>query len=103
QGHHHSRLEVASAGVNLFQLAIALLGALLITGESSTGMIRVTFTAVPKRLPVLWAKLGVYAVVSFLLTLTCVVIAFFGSQAILTGHSSLQIPFSHPGVARAVL
>jgi ABC-2 type transport system permease protein len=98
-----SPLELASVGVNISQLAIAVLGVLLITGEYSTGMIRATFTAVPKRLPVLWAKLGVYAVVSFVLMLPCVVIAFFASQAILARKDLLQISFSHPGVARAVI
>lgn len=101
-GHHHSPIEVASAGVNISQLAIAVLGVLLITGEYSTGMIRATFTAVPKRLPVLWAKLTVYAIVSFLLMLPCVLIAFFASQAILDHKHFLQISFSHAGVARAV-
>jgi ABC-type arginine transport system permease subunit len=38
--------------VNVSQLAIAVLGVLVITGEYSTGMIRATFAAVPKRLPV---------------------------------------------------
>src|SRR5205823_1003227 len=96
-------LDIALAGVNVSQLAIAVLGVLVITGEYSTGMIRATFTAVPRRLPVLWAKLGVYAVVSFLLTLPAVVISFFASQAILSRHDILQIPFGHGGVARAVL
>lgn len=96
-------LDVALAGVNFSQLAIAVLGVLVITGEYSTGMIRASFTAVPKRLPVLWAKLGVYAVVSFLLMLPSVVIAFFASQAILGRHHILQISFSHAGVARSVI
>ena len=43
-------------GVNIAQLAIAVLGVLVITGEYSTGMIRASFTAVPKRLPVLWGR-----------------------------------------------
>ncbi len=103
EGHGPSSLEVASVGVNVSQLAIAVLGVLLITGEYSTGMIRATFTAVPTRLPVLWAKLGVYAVVSFLLMLPCVVIAFFASQAILARKDLLKISFSHPGVARTVI
>ncbi|HVH50815.1 MAG TPA: hypothetical protein VM690_01610 [Gaiellaceae bacterium] len=98
-----SALEIGSVGVNVSQLAIAVLGVLLITGEYSTGMIRATFTAVPKRLPVLWAKVGVYAVLSFVLMLPCVVIAFFASQAILARKGLLQISFSHPGVARAVI
>jgi hypothetical protein len=96
-------LDIALAGVNVSQLAIAVLGVLVITGEYSTGMIRASFTAVPRRLPVLWAKTGVFAVVSFALVLPPVLIAFFASQAILSRHHILQISFSHPGVARSVI
>jgi ABC-2 type transport system permease protein len=96
-------LDIALAGVNLSQLAIGVLGVLVITGEYSTGMIRASFTAVPKRLPVLWAKIVVFAIVSFALSLPAVVAAFFISQAILSKHDILQISFSHAGVARAVL
>jgi ABC-2 type transport system permease protein len=96
-------LDIALAGVNVGQLAIAVLGVLVITGEYSTGMIRASFTAVPKRLPVLWAKTAVFGVVSFLLMLPPVLIAFFASQAILSRHHILQISFSHPGVARSVI
>ena len=96
-------LDIALAGVNVSQLAIAVLGVLVITGEYSTGMIRASFAAVPKRLPVLWAKTIVFGVVSFLLTLPPVLIAFFASQAILSRHHLLQISFSHGGVARSVI
>src|SRR5207248_2390134 len=72
-------LDIALAGVNLSQLSIAVLGVLVITGEYSTGMIRASFTAVPKWLPVLWAKLGVYAVVSLLFALPSVMIAYCSS------------------------
>ena len=96
-------LDIALAGVNVSQLAIAVLGVLVITAEYSTGMIRASFTAVPKRLPVLWAKLGVFAVVAFALSLPAVIIAFFASQAILSRHHILQISFSHGGVARSVI
>ncbi len=96
-------LDIALAGVNASQLAIAVLGVLVITGEYSTGMIRASFTAVPKRLPVLWAKTGVFAVVAFVLALPSVLIAFFASRAILSRHHILQISFSHPGVARSVI
>ena len=100
---HRNPLDIALAGVNVSQLAIAVLGVLVITGEYSTGMIRASLIAVPRRLPVLWAKLGVYAVVSFLLMLPSVLIAFFVSQAILHPISQLQISFSHAGVARSVV
>lgn len=100
---NHSPIDVAQAGLNVGQLAIMVLGVLVITGEYSTGMIRASFTAVPKRLPVLWAKLTVFAVVTFLLMLPSVLIAFFASQAILDRHHILQISFTHSGVARAVI
>jgi len=80
-----------------------VLGVLVITGEYSTGMIRASFSAVPKRLPVLWGKTIVFGVVSFLLMVPPVLIAFFSSQAILSRHHILQISFSHPGVARSVI
>jgi hypothetical protein len=96
-------LDIALAGVNLSQLAIGVLGVLVITGEYSTGMIRASMTAVPKRLPVLWAKIAVYATVSFLLMLPSVLIAFFASQAIISRHQPLDISFSAHGVARSVI
>ena len=96
-------LDIALAGVNVAQLAIAVLGVLLISAEYSTGSIRSTFTAVPKRLPVLWAKLLDYALVSFALILPAVLVSFFASQAILHNIQQLQISFSQPGVARSVI
>jgi hypothetical protein len=96
-------LDIALAGVNVAQLAIAVLGVLVITGEYSTGMIRSTFLAAPKRLPVLWAKLGVYAVVAFALTLPAVIASFYTSQAILRSHHILQISISAPGVLRTLI
>jgi ABC-2 type transport system permease protein len=96
-------LDIALAGVNVAQLAIAVLGVLLISAEYSTGSIRSTFTAVPKRLPVLAAKLIDYAVLSFVLMVPAVLVSFFASQAILAPRHILQISFTQPGVARSVL
>jgi hypothetical protein len=96
-------LEIALAGVNVAQLAIAVLGVLVISAEYSTGSIRSTLTAVPTRLPVLWAKVLDYAVVSFLLILPATLVSFFASQAILARHHILQISFAHGGVARSVI
>ena len=47
---------VVAGGSQIAAVAIAVLGALLITGEYSTGMIRSTLAAVPTRVPVLVAK-----------------------------------------------
>jgi hypothetical protein len=95
-------LTTSLLGVRFGVLAIGVLGVLLITGEYTTGMIRSTMAAVPKRLPVLWGKTGVYALVALLITIPAAFIAFFAGQAILSGQH-IQIAFSHAGVPGAVL
>lgn len=94
-------LEVNLAGVQIAQLAIGVLGVLVITGEYSTGMIRATMTAVPRRLPVLWAKTIVYGLVVLALATPAALIAFVAGQSILA-RQHIDIAFSDPGVARAV-
>lgn len=102
---YHNRLALATAGVNLSVLAVAVLAVLTITAEYSTGMIRASFTAVPRRLPVLWAKLGVFSLVTFVLMLPSVFIAFWANQAILHSHNPpiLQASLSDSSVFRTVL
>ena len=95
-------LNTSLLGVRFGVLAIGVLGVLLIAGEYSTGMVRSTMTAVPKRLPVLWGKTGVYALVALVITVPAALIAFFAGQAILSGQN-IQIAFSHAGVPGAVL
>lgn len=84
----------------LAQLAVAVLGALVITGEYSTGMIRSTLAAVPQRLPALWAKCVVLAGSIFLVSTVAVVISlgvmqlFLGSKGLapdLGDHETLRI------------
>ena len=65
----YDSIDAAVGGWHLAQLAIGVLGVLVITGEYSTGMIRSSLMAVPRRLPVLWAKIGVFAAVTFVLML----------------------------------
>ena len=90
------------SGIFLAQLAIGVLGVLLITGEYATGMIRATFAAVPARLPVLWAKAAVFAAVTLVLMVPTVLGAFLIGQSILTSKH-LQTDLSNPGVLRAVI
>jgi len=79
-------LDPLSIAVTLAQLALAVLGALTITSEYSTGMIRSSLTAVPKRLPMLWSKAIVLVVSVFAVALVAVALAmslqwvFFDSQ-----------------------
>ncbi len=88
-------------GTFLAQLAIGVLGVLIISGEYATGSSRSTFAAVPKRLPVLWAKAVVYAVVAFVVMTVAAFIAFFGGQAALSSKHR-NVSLSDPGVLRAV-
>ena len=68
------------------ELAIGVLGVLVISGEYGTGMIRSTFMAVPRRLPVLWAKIGVFASITFVFSVPVSFIGFLGALAVLTQH-----------------
>lgn len=95
-------LDPTLAGAIVATLPIGVLGVLVMTGEYSTGMIRASLSAVPKRLPVLWAKAIVFGAVTFALMLPSVLIAFFVCQAILSKHDA-SYAWSHPGVARAVI
>lgn len=67
-------------GIFLGQLAIGVLGVLFVTGEYATGMIRATMSAVPKRTPVVVAKVLVFG------TCTVVVAAIMTFGAYVLGN-----------------
>jgi ABC-2 type transport system permease protein len=93
---------VSLTGVQLAQLAIGVLGVLLMAGEYATGTIRVSLAAVPRRLPVLWGKAIVFALTTLVLCLPATLAAFLVGQSILSAEG-LDISLGEPGVARAVL
>jgi ABC-2 type transport system permease protein len=93
---------VSLRGIYLAQLAIGVLGVLVITGEYSTGMIRATLSAVPRRLPVLWAKALVFAAAVFVVMGIASLLAFEGGQAMLS-NAGIHVGLGTPGAARAVL
>lgn len=82
-------------------VAFGVLGVLLISGEYSTGMIRSSLTAVPRRLPVLWGKLAVFAGTIFAISVIASFISFFAGQALLSSHH-LGVPITAPGALRSV-
>ena len=92
---------ILGAGFNLGQLTICVLGVMIMSTEYSTGMIRASLLAVPKRTPMLAAK----AVVFFLLVLVLGEIVAFASflmgAAIL--HSRVAVSLGDQGVLRAVI
>ncbi|HEV7965663.1 MAG TPA: ABC transporter permease [Actinoplanes sp.] len=95
-----SPITASLAGAGLAQLAFGTLGVLFMAGEYSTGMIRSSLAAVPKRLPVLWAKIAVFTGVVFVVALVASAIAFTGGQAI---AGTAGASWSDPGVVRAVI
>jgi ABC-type transport system involved in multi-copper enzyme maturation permease subunit len=88
-------------GVLLGQLAIGVLGVLVIASEFSTGAIRSTFAAVPQRRTVLAAKATVFTAVTLVVGLVSSFAAFFVGQAILSSKG-IQANIGDPGVLRAV-
>lgn len=88
-------------GYHLVQVLVGVLGILTVTGEYATGMIRSTFAAVPKRMPVLAAKGAVFAATTLVLLTATSFVTFWVAQVILRadGHGS---SLSDPGALRAI-
>jgi ABC-2 type transport system permease protein len=85
--------------------ATVILGSLAVramTGEYSSGMIRVTFSALPRRRSVLAAKAAILAVVVFPVALASNLVAFLvGSQILASKHAGASL--GQPGVIRAII
>lgn len=90
------------SGTLIGQLIIGVLGVMVITSEYATGLIRTTLTAVPSRLPVLWAK----AIVIAGATLPAVLVTLFGTflagQALIGTGDVATASLGDEGVLRAV-
>jgi hypothetical protein len=95
-------LSLSLFGVSLAQLALGVLGVLVTAGEYSTGMIRSTLAAVPKRLPVLWSKSAVFGVVAFAIGLVGAFVTFLIGSSILSGTPA-ALTISDSGVVRSLL
>ena len=89
-------------GMGIATLAIAVLGVLCISSEYSSGMIRTSLIAVPKRGRLLAAKSLVFAAVTFAVGEATCFVAFFVGQALISGHAP-HAALADPGVARAVV
>jgi ABC-2 type transport system permease protein len=89
-------------GLYISQLIIAVLGALTITSEYSTGMIRTSLAAQPRRGTVLAAKGIVFTAVALVTSLVTTFAAFFLGQALMSGKH-LGTTLGQPNVLRAVI
>jgi ABC-type transport system involved in multi-copper enzyme maturation permease subunit len=89
-------------GVWLTELLIGVIGTLVITSEYSTGMIRTSLTAQPRRGLLVAAKVVALAGVAFVTGLISSFAAFFLGQAIMSPHH-ISTTIGHLGVLRAVI
>ncbi|MFH9066341.1 ABC transporter permease [Streptomyces coeruleorubidus] len=88
-------------GTQFAQINLGVLGILATAGEYSTGQIRATMTAVPRRLPVLWSKAAVLTAIAFPLTLLTNLLTFPLAQSFLAGTDQ-SASLGDPGVLRAL-
>jgi ABC-2 type transport system permease protein len=86
----------------LGQLIIVVLGALAITSEYSTGMIRTSLTVMPRRRVLYVAKAGVFGAITLVVAMLTSFCAFLIGQAILAGtHAGASV--TQPDALRAVI
>ena len=95
-------VQAATLSVGMSQLVIAVLGALVITGEYGTGMIRSTLTAVPTRLPALYGKIVVFGAVTFVVSLASMVVAALLTAPLLEGNG-INVDLSDPAYWSALV
>lgn len=94
--------SLALFGVPFSLIALGVLGVLTASGEYTSGMIRSTLAAVPRRLPVLWSKAAVYGALAFVVGTIGAVIGFLISSGVLSG-TAIAMNFSDAGVLRGLL
>ena len=90
------------SGLFLAQLAVGVLGVLVVTSEYATGQIRATFGATPQRLTVLAAKATTFTGVVLAAGLVASFSAFWLGQGIFASKG-LDASLGDPGVLRAVV
>jgi ABC-type transport system involved in multi-copper enzyme maturation permease subunit len=92
---------IYGAGFDLGQLALAVLGVIVITSEYSSGAIRSSLLAVPNRISMLVAKVVVFGVLVFIISAITVFAVFFIATTIY--HPDFVVTLGQPGVLRATI
>lgn len=86
----------------LGQLVIVVFGALMITSEYSTGMVRTSLTVMPRRGTLYAAKAAVFAAVSLVVAFVASFGTFFLGR-ILLSSTHVAMSLSQPGVLRSLI
>ncbi|HTU72909.1 MAG TPA: ABC transporter permease subunit [Trebonia sp.] len=92
---------IYGAGFDLGQLALAVLGVIVITSEYSSGAIRSSLLAVPRRIPMLVAKVVVFGALVLVVGAVTVFAVFFIATTIY--HPDFVVTLGQPGVLRATI
>jgi ABC-2 type transport system permease protein len=95
-------VQASMFGLIFGQLVITVIGAMVITGEYGTGMIRTSLSSQPRRLVTLSAKLVVFTVVAFVTGLISTFASFFIGQHFF-GSVNLSVGLGAPNALRAVI
>lgn len=93
---------ISLLGVWFGQVAFAVVGVLAATGEYTTGSIRTTLAALPRRGRLLGAKLATVGVTCYAVGTAVSLVAFLAGQAVLAGQHR-AVGLGDPGAARAVV
>ncbi|MCK8677485.1 MULTISPECIES: ABC transporter permease [Streptomyces] len=91
---------ISFAGLTLGQLAMVVFGVLVVGTEYSSGMIRSSLAAVPRRASFLFSKIAVAGALAFVVGLATSFLSFFLGQALLGEHST---SIGEENVLRAVV
>lgn len=95
-------LTVPSSGLTFGQLTIASLAVVLIASEWTTGMIRSTLVAVPKRTPALLAKTVIVAGIAFLVGLASALASYLIAQPVLAA-GNIDFALTQDGVIASII
>ncbi|MFG2722975.1 ABC transporter permease [Streptomyces sp. NPDC048416] len=90
---------ISFSGMILGQLAMVVFGVLVVGTEYSSGMIRSSLAAVPRRATFLFSKLAVATLLALVVGMVTSFLAFFLGQALLGAHHT---SIGEPNVLRAV-
>jgi ABC-type transport system involved in multi-copper enzyme maturation permease subunit len=92
---------IYGAGFDLGQLALAVLGVIVMTSEYSSGAIRSSVLAVPRRISMLVAKVVVFGVLVLIISAITVFAVFFIATTIY--HPDFVVTLGQRGVLRATI
>jgi ABC-2 type transport system permease protein len=93
--------KLSLTGIELGQAVVAILAVLMISNEYSTGMVRITLTAMPRRTTVLTAKAAVLTGVVTAAATVAVLASLLAGRLILPGHGSPPLSLGDGPVLRA--